>query len=482
MAEIKALHILIENCKLEAVEINENETNLLTPTKTIHTLIRVDPTDDGKNIKKIDAVYSFGLSTSDKIIFQLCDPDFLKVFKCEEDQDTLFDRLHADFVKREQDEIDILLDKSPYPGSTEFQKWINTFVGSSSVTLSTFHWLMHDGECIGFPFGPIEHCFPPCKFSICLLNQNMFKYLTFLVKMIKCISPKCQCKTSCSNKVVKSESDTEDIDDSDITSESESTSSKTSCDECTASGTHDHYKPCCFIGKVWACEIERLWSGWLKCFPCGKKLNINKAIFCSVLGFACHFESKFDVLCHKLRELDCKVHSSHCILTGVINGGHKQFKGHSTSLCGQFHKHLSDLDNAGKSFVQNLDDKRQKHTLSLNNSHETLKQKLSEHFSTLSKGLNDSYEEKLTVLNEIPTQYIECSWEPEATHSKPDPKPHNDHKQCKKQIKNCHDQIHGLKDQINGYKQQIYDQNEKMMSMECEMKKIKEFLKKICYS
>ncbi len=453
MAEIKALHILIENCKLEVVEINESETNLLTPSKTIHTLIRVDPTEDGKNIKKIYAVYSFGLSTSDKIIFQLCDPDFLKVFKCEEDQDTLFDRLHADFVKREQEEIDALLDKSPYPGTTEFQKWVNTFVGSASVTLSTFHWLMHDGECIGCPFGPIEHCFPPCKFNICLLNQNMFKYLSFLVKMIKCISPICKC-----SKVVESESDSDSESDS-----------KTSCE------SDDCYKPCCFIGKIWACEIERLWSGWLKCFPCGKPLNINKAIFCSVLGFACHFESKFDLLCCKLRELDYKVKSSHCILKGVINGGHKQFKGHSTSLCGQFHKHTSDLKNARIDAIQKLDTERQKHTVSLNNSHKTLEQKLSEHFSTLSKGLNDSYEEKSLALKEIPTHHMDC------TMNKTQPEPsHDHHKQCKKQIKSCHDQIHDLKCQIDGYKNQIYDQNEKMKSMECEMKKIKDFLRKIC--
>ncbi len=153
---------------------------------TIFSLIIVTATNDGKDIEKIEGKYVFGSNVDEKISCIFNQPDLILTCGNIADE-TVFKKIQTDFTERTNTEIQNILKDSPYPGDTDFQKWLNTFVGGVAMNLCVSHFMTFDQDKIGSPFGKILVCLPPCDITPEILTQNWFRYLSFTTRIVQCI-------------------------------------------------------------------------------------------------------------------------------------------------------------------------------------------------------------------------------------------------------------------------------------------------------
>jgi len=375
-AQIKPLTILTIDCQTFASENDDILPSSTSPTSFPYSIIKVKPTEDGQDISEITGCYIYGLCSDEKVLCEFKELELTKVFKCQssEDSDSLFTRIHKDFVIRSAAQKDQVLKDSSYPGETELQKWTNTFSGSVAVTLCTFAWMMHDQKSICNPFGPIDPCFPPCELSIYLLNQSIFRYVRYIIDMIKCIDPPDLDRTICLKKV------------------------------CSCKGKKNE---CCLIGRLWGCEIERLYCIWFKCFPCGPKLKYEVAIYCAIQGFACYFSEKKQKVVKKIKEFDQKVYKACDLIQGKVNEALKTIEEAHNKAQTNGKNLLNTISTSREAAEDSISNKQTKAVEEITKTHQDRVSKLRETGDQINKSIIHSGVKAKNAMNKTRGQMLE---------------------------------------------------------------------------
>lgn len=243
MTEVQQLYILTDsNCEITA------SNTLLTPETEIYSLVTVTPNQNGDDVDMIQGKYVYGNAPGQEVMFVEDCANLGPIVICP--GSTLLEKIKLNFLSKTQEQICEILQESIYPGDTEIQKYVNTFVGGIAMTFFTYKMAALDQSEINMPFNPFCPCSPLQDIELTDLTNSLFNYYSYMIAVMKCL-------------------------------------------------------PICPIGKLWLLEVYKTWTVWgADCFEDGPCYHNDVAIYCTIQGFSCYFYETVQKICDKIDDFE----------------------------------------------------------------------------------------------------------------------------------------------------------------------------------
>ena len=281
------------------VMVHHKDPRPIDANQVPYALIIIQPSLTGSVINSISGMYVYGAGSGDYIQNQIDNLDLLKLLSgdgstvleilqhhylslsggtqneilhpSEPELNGLYDHVTMEQLSSSQQtwNTNSLQGCLSYPGSTDFESFITSFMAGIGSHLALFDILKHQQATIGDPFYPI-HIRSPLSNDQAenLLTQGIGKYLGYHARTLQAIS------------------------------RGEKSISR--------------------VGPTWLSMIDCFWKGYATCFKIGSLNDPSIAIHDTMIGYCCHQDNKIQILESRFREISTQTNN---YLNSIQNQG-----------------------------------------------------------------------------------------------------------------------------------------------------------------
>ncbi len=281
------------------VIVHHKDPRPIDTNQVPYSLIIIQPSSTGSVINNISGMYVYGVGSGDYIQNQIDNLDLLKLLSG--DGSTVLEILQHHYLSLSgETQNEILHPSEPelnglyhhvtmeqlsssqqtwdtnryqislsYPGSTDFESFITSFMAGIGSHLAIFDILKHQQPTVGDPFYPV-HIRPPLNNDQPenLLTQGIGEYLGYHARTLQSIS------------------------------RGEKSISR--------------------VGPTWLSMIDCFWKGYATCFKTGSLKDPSIAIHDTMIGYCCHQDNKIQILESRFREITTQTNN---YLNSIQNKG-----------------------------------------------------------------------------------------------------------------------------------------------------------------